>query len=436
MPILVETRPSPADYTRKGGVKRWRDSWLEDHRLWLAPYFEPEAPPIQKCPHGNGVGLDCTVCRPYYVSWDGRKRVPSKQVRVDLTGRPLYFLRRFHRTFDYRIEEHYVSPYDSHFRRSGITEYAGGYITAGWGDDGIAIHAPTRKYGPTDDDFEMRWDEFYRSETGSISCSGDGTFAEVPAPDAGCEWIDLFRFSTSRATRVIPVVLWQSGPVVLLFKDERKAEPVTSWKPDKKFIHWTRPSPQVLLTSPMPPRWTTLFLRSPAPTPQPIPRRVWSVGDWLRVTRGTLLPEIPERPSDKELARRNYGPSVGMRVRTPLGWLTVVRPAAGNRAARKPWSHDWRTERKMRDTAAGLKMYEYGSDGLINVRRMQDAARENYAAAWRARSKACGIDAKQTFWPGDRIPRGSNESRPVDGSPAEEASYFKNPEQRLGTSTG
>jgi len=396
MSIILDATPR----TKKGGTERWRASWQEDYRWWLAPYFEPDVPRYREvlARQWQRLGLHCLSS--YLVPWSGENRVPSKQVLVDLRGRRIAFLSRFHRTFSYRIDDHDVSPYDEHFRRSGVTDYTGGYITAGWGDDGIAIHAPTEKFGPTDDDFEMRWDEFYFSEEGSLRRSGDSTFAEVPAPNAECPWIDLFRFSTSRATRVIPAVLWESGPVVLLFKDERKALPVALWKPDRKFIHWKRPSPQVLLTWPTSPRWTNLFLSSPVLTSRPIPKG----------TPWPFQPPVEDPGPPREWIRRKYGPAVGMKLRTPHGWYTQVRQP------RETWPDGWRTERKMRNTAATLKMYDYGRDGLINVRRMQDTARKNYATAWKARNKACGIGAKQTFWPGgDNTPRGSTESSPVDG---------------------
>jgi hypothetical protein len=381
------------DYTRRGGKDRWRASWREDHLAWLDPYFLPEIPSIEKCAHGNGRGLDCTACRPYLVPWDGGKLVPNGQVRIDLRGRPLYFLRLFHRTYDYRIEEHYVSPYDSHFRRSGVVEYEGGYITAGWSDDGVAIRA-RKRHGSDEDEFE-----FYPSGNPDPTGKHNGVFATFPRPDTECEFrfstptseeherIESFRFSTNRATRLISRMA--CSPTAVFSGTPDRVKP---WIPDRR-----------------PPE---TFSRPPAPS-QLIPRRTWSVKTWLRSIGVEINPAIPERPSNKELVRRNYGPSAGMKVRTCRGWLTIVRPSPGNRLVRKPWPQGWRTERKMRDTAASLKMYDYGSDGLINVQRMQDTARENYAARVRARSKACGVEAKQTFWPGsDNTPRGSTDARP------------------------
>jgi hypothetical protein len=390
VPIIVSCE---APGTKKGGLDRWRASWLADYQEWLKPYFLPDGIPIEKCPHGNAKGLDCTVCRPYLVPWDGAKLVPNRQVRIDLLGRPLYFLRLFHRSFDYVIEEHYVSPYDSHFRRSGIAEYEGGYVTAGWGDDGIGIRAKKR-HGPDSDEFE-----FYPS--GKPDPSGrNGVYATFPRPDTECEFrfstpkseehkrIDGFRFSTNRATRFTMPVRETFGFIFAGIPTR-----VPSWVPERK-------PPEGLTGLPV--------------SARPIPDRTWSVGKWLKAIGVTLPREVPARPSDKELVRRNYGPSVGVKVRIARGWYTIVLPDAGNRAARRHWPEGWRTERKMRDTAAALRMYEYGGDGLINVGRMKATAWRNDLAARKKSNDTKGIVEKQTFWPGDRIPRGSGEARPSD----------------------
>jgi hypothetical protein len=57
-------------------------------------------------------------------------------------------------------------------------------------------------------------------------------------------------------------------------------------------------------------------------------------------------------------------------------------------------------------------MHDYGAEGLINVLRMRETAYRNYYLAWKDRTRACGIVARQNFWPwGDRVPRGSTEAR-------------------------
>ena len=386
------------DDTRKSGERRWRQSWLADYDSWLSAYFAREIDPIQKCPHGNGIGLDCTACRPYFVPWNGGCRVPRANVRAnpDLTGRQIAFLRHFQRKGGSRIDDHDISPYDSHWRRSGVTEYCGGYLTAGYGDDGVGIRV-SKKHGPADDEFEMRWDEFYPHAEREIGLSRSGVFAVMPRPDSECNYLDAFRFATNRATRVIAPLVYHPGPVLLGFEDEPKAKPEALWKPDRKFIHWSKPCPEVLLTWPVSPRWTTLFLRQSVGPPRPIPVSA----PWPFQVRPEEDPGPP-----REWKRRKYGPAVGRKIKTPCGWYSITRKPS------TPWPSGWRTERKMRDTSARLKMHDYGAEGLINVPRMNKTAYRNYYEAWKDRSRACGIVARQNFWPcGDTVPRGSREAR-------------------------
>jgi hypothetical protein len=381
------------DYTRKNGEARWRASWQHDYEGWLSQYFLPETPPIQKCPHGNGIGLDCTACHPFYIRWDGRRRVLNHP-DCDLTGRRFWYQRMFWRKGFLRIDDHYVSPYDEHWRRSGVTEYAGGYFTAGYKDDGIGVRA-LKKHGPTDDDFEMRWAEFYVGGKPEPLRPRTGIFAVFPRPDEeprGENAIELFRFFTSRATRVIPPVNWTPQPVVLAFEEENTAK---LWRRDK-------PS--------YPP---------PPGAARPIPRGApWPF---------EVKPEVVDPPH--EWKRRKYGPAVGMKLKVPSGWYSATRKP------REAWPDGWRTERKMRDIASKLRMHEYGGDGHINVPRMMATAQKNYREAWLAESEACGIQSRQSYWPGREPPRGSTDSCPTSGGPAA-LCYYKNPEQRLATSAG
>jgi hypothetical protein len=360
------------DSTRKSGERRWRESWLADCDSWLSAYFALETEPIQKCPHGNGIGLDCTACRPYFVPWNGGERVPRTNVRAnrDLTGRRIPFLRDFPRKGSLPIDEHDISPYDSHWRRSGVTEYCGGYITAGYGDDGIGIKGP-KKHGPTDDEFEMRWEEFYPHVESEIGRARSGAFAFVPRPDSECQFLDRFRFVTNRATRVIAPVAYDPQPSIFYLEEE--SEPVKLWQLDRPIESFVLSKLRLIpISAPWP-------FQPPAES-DPGPPREWT--------------------------RRKYDTAVGRKIKVPCGWYSVTRKPS------TPWPSGWRTERKMRDTSARLKMHDYGAEGLINIPRMRETAYRNYYEAWKDRTRACGIVARQNFWPwGDSVPRGSAEAR-------------------------
>jgi hypothetical protein len=249
----------------------------------------------------------------------------------------------------------------------------------------------------------MRWAEFYPGD-GYRMAGHDGCFAESPKPDAGCEWIDLFRFTTSRATRVIPSAQYDLRPLILNFTDERGADLLHHWRPDKKFIRWKRPLqafyPWCPITVPHLPAWDVFSFRKVSGWSYPAfryPRREPRPPAYLR----ELVQ--PFEPTDKDI-RRWRTHHWNKRKKNLPGW---------SRNQRKPWAEDWRTERKMRDLNARLDLYEYGT-GRLTVARMTAKVNARLFPVFLEASKAKGIVVKQTFWPGGEAPRGSTETNPGD----------------------
>lgn len=94
---------------------------------------------------------------------------------------------------------------------------------------------------------------------------------------------------------------------------------------------------------------------------------------WMETRKGWKCHLEYAEPSEQQYARWRR------KKEYQRGVSKAEIEAAKRRAERGP--KNWRTERSMRDVAAKLNMYKYGSDGLVQSAKMCQTAYENYRQA-------------------------------------------------------
>lgn len=390
VPVIIKV--SAGRRKKKVVEQEWRESYATDCAGTIERYFLSQTPPIEKCPHGVYIGCepeavlddegefvewetaDCSLCRA--PEWRPRVKLLSKVLgvgRIWLCRRPNVekWPRRGWRTIDltghseyddeggfiYYPPDHFVSPYDPKFRFYKA-EAMGGYVCAGYGDDGIAIKAPLG-WGTRVNDDDMR--------NHSQRPSGIPGSVRMPRADSPMWYARLHRPDLRQFFVTRDITTYVPSPV-LLFIGERQRT-VSRW--------WIDHSVEGVETRR---KWRTALTD----------REDCQLSRELRPESSSLGSTLEYRHSP---ASCNWLRSVGFAPPAVPKLVPIRRWSWDER-----WPDKWRSERKMRDLAAKLKMYRYG-DGHLEVARMCETASKNQHEAWLSKQRVCGIVHKNRFWP-------------------------------------
>jgi hypothetical protein len=381
VPILIEL--APVRRKKAEARARWRESAPKDLAEQIADYCDPTrnySRLVLRCAHGvywadpepvyDGDGeivgwvplaWECAVCFPQYLN---RRSLPFRQIQN--SPKLEYAICRFGpdrldkwpRKGDRRIQlkgyfdddlgiyfppDHFVSPYDERFRMRE-PEAMGGYIRSGK-KDGVGIRARLG-WGETTDGGELR----FHVRRG------------VTNDEAGEEnWWTFYSAQEAEPSRLVTVTydfsaLPAPAPSIPYFNDERS---IAATRQEKGIVFyrrigsysWSDTPPEMVVTQP---------------------------GKKRRSLRehGTAV-RFDERHSGQ-------GGQIGhccgeckwcqsLRLKSQcVPSVVSIRPFSW----KERWSDKWRTERPMRDLAARLNMYRYGS-GTVDVKRMMATAWEN-----------------------------------------------------------